>query len=122
MIPFGNKPVTLFHRQRGPDPDSRTVETWQRFHLTGCSWRQTAARLSGDSGSVHAYETVCRIPAEQQCPDVGDMLVPGHVQDMPATASEVSALTRRYPGAVRITAVGHYAQPGFPIPHWAARG
>lgn len=68
MIPFGNKTVTLYHRENGK---------YTAYALGGCSWTQKRVRTISDGAIVASLETVCRIPNDQQKPAVGDLLVLG---------------------------------------------
>lgn len=120
MIPLGHAGVTLYHRREMTDAAGRTTLTWRRILLDGCSWRH-AARYS----LSNAHEVVCRIPAGQTRPVIGDVMVLGHVQDEPASAAQLAEMLEKYreiPGAFRVAAINDNVQPAFPLPHYAARG
>ena len=120
MIPLGREAVTLFHRVETIDEAGRTKLSWRRIWLDGCFWRH-AARYS----LSNAREVVCRVPAEQQRPGIGDVMVLGHVNDAPQSALELCAVLDRYRqngGAFRVKAVNDNVRRGFPLAHYAARG
>lgn len=120
MIPLGREAVTLYHRRTEADAQGRTILAWQRISLDGCSWRH-AARYS----LSNAHEVVCRIPAGQTRPVIGDVLVLGSVTDEIASAVELAELLEKYreiPGAFRVSAINDNVREGFPLLHYAARG
>lgn len=120
MIPFGQESVTLYHREETVDAYGRTILTWRRILLDGCSWRH-AARYS----LSNADEVVCRVPAAQTRPSVGDGMVLGSVTDEIGSAVALAELleTYRQKGrAFRVTAVNDNVRRGFPLAHYAARG
>ena len=120
MIPLGQEKVTLYHRVTGTDADGRSTLTWRRILLDGCSWRH-AARYS----LSNAHEVVCRIPAGQTRPVIGDVLVLGAISRPIRTAAELACLVeemREKPGAFRVAAINDNDRAGFPLPHYAARG
>lgn len=120
MIPLAGERVTLYHRTEQLREDGRTEWTWQRIVLDGCFWRH-AARYS----LSNAHEVVCRIPAEQTRPVIGDVLVLGETEDEPVSAVELSAVLEKYreqPGAFRVKAINDNHHRGFPMAHYAARG
>lgn len=116
MIPFGDKTVTLLHRQG---------DGYRRYVLTGCSWRMASASLMDGNTKRKTIETTCRIPEGQIKPAVGDVLALG---DVNAEAKDEIELVRllealRVGGkaAFRVRRVKDNAQ-GAPIPHYAAIG
>lgn len=120
MIPLARETVTLYHRVETEGADGRTHLTWRRILLEGCFWRH-AARYS----LSNAHEVVCRIPADQTRPVIGDVLVLGNAPDEPESAVELSAVLEKYremPGAFRVTAINDNHHRGFPMAHYAARG
>ena len=120
MIPLGLAAVTLYHRVETMDAHGRTTLTWQRILLDGCSWRH-AARYS----LSNAHEVVCRIPAGQTRPVIGDGMILGQVEDEVTSAATLAELLEKYretPGAFRVAAINDNVQPGFPLPHYAVRG
>lgn len=119
MIPLGREAVTLYRRV-AQQSGGRTRISWQRISLDGCSWRH-AARYS----LSNAHEVVCRIPADQTRPAIGDVLVLGHVEDEIGTAVQLCEMLEKYrevPGAFRVQAINDNHRAGFPLPHYAARG
>ena len=124
MIPFGNQAVTLYHHEDISSANGREHTVWTRHALTGCSWRRTARRAIENNTSVRIEETTCRIPAGSVAPVAGDVLIPGAVPDEPENAVEVTKLLERFraSGAFRISSVSDNARPGWPMPHYAARG
>ena len=120
MIPLGREAVTLYHRVETTDEAGRTSFSWRRIWLDGCFWRH-AARYS----LSNAHEVVCRIPAEQQRPGIGDVMVLGRVKDLPQSALELCEVLEKYrkgDGAFRVAAVNENMRRGFPLAHYAARG
>ena len=120
MIPLGQEAVTLYHRVQTTDEHGRTKLKWQRMWLDGCSWRH-AARYS----LSNAHEVVCRVPAEQTRPAIGDGMVLGRIDDEVSDAVALAALleTHRAQGrAFRVIAVNDNMRSGFPLAHYAARG
>lgn len=120
MIPFGREAVTLYHREEQTDAAGRTHQTWRRILLDGCSWKH-AAKYS----LSNAREVVCRIPAGQMRPDIGDAMVLGHVSDEADSALALFAIMEKYrehPGAFRVAAINDNMRTGFPLPHYAVRG
>lgn len=120
MIPFGRERVTLFHRVETTGADGRSLLTWQRMWLDGCSWRH-AARYS----LSNADEVVCRVPVGQMRPSVGDGMVLGSVNDEVESAVALAELLEEYRlqgRAFRVAAVNDNMRSGFPLAHYAARG
>ena len=120
MIPFGQESVTLYHREETADAQGRTTLTWRRILLDGCSWRH-AARYS----LSNADEVVCRVPAGQMRPSVGDGMILGSVDDEVGSAvalAELLAAHRQQGRAFRVAAVNDNVRKGFPLAHYAARG
>lgn len=121
MIPFGNESVTLYHRTRS-EVNGRSKETWKRYVLPGCSVIRSAKASPMENNVQHSEEVVCRIPAKYQAPDVGDVIVPGIVSASVSSSRDASALIDTYAGAFRVSAVKYNNRPGFPMPHYAAKG
>lgn len=123
MIPFGTHTATLYHRQRTGE-GRNAHEVWTRHLLKGCSWRERATSYAATATSevVRTAETVCRIPAGQQQPFTGDILVKGSCAEEIATASDAARLIDRYGhiGAFRVTDVSD--NTGAHLAHYAARG
>lgn len=119
MIPLGRETVTLYHRVE-TEENGRKRLSWQRILLEGCFWRH-AARYS----LANSREVVCRIPAEQMRPVIGDVLVLGEVTDAVGSAVDLCDVLERYhemPGAFRVMAINDNHHRGFPLAHYAARG
>ena len=116
MIPFGNETVTILHRSGAG---------YARHVLHGCSWRSAKVRSMTGMAAEKSEDTVCRIPADQIVPEVGDVLILGDVDA--AAASEVE-LVRMLDGlrrdglrAIRVTQVRDNSR-GAPLPHYAVTG
>lgn len=116
MIPFGNSTVTLLHK---------SANGYRRYTLTGCSWRMTESRSMIDKTRETSMQTTCRIPADQQAPLPGDLLILGKTN---ASADSEIDLVRlldalRLAGkpAFRIQSVKDN-RLNAPMPHWAAMG
>ena len=116
MIPFGNETVTILHRSGAG---------YARHVLTGCSWRSSKVRSMTGTAAEKSEDTVCRIPAGQTMPDVGDVLILGDVDA--AAGSEIElvrlldSLRRDGVRAIRVTQVRDNSR-GAPLPHYAATG
>lgn len=116
MIPFGRESVTILHRA-----DAGYV----RGVLTNCSWRSTKVRSMIGTAAEKSEETVCRIPADQILPEVGDVLILGEVD---AAADSEIELVRLLDGmrrdgvrAIRVTQVRDNSRCA-PMPHYAVTG
>lgn len=116
MIPFGLESVTILHRSESG---------YARSVLTGCSWRSAKLRSMIGMAAEKSEETVCRIPADQIIPDVGDVLILGDVDA--AAGSEIELvrlmdeLRRDGVRAIRVTQVRDNSR-GVPLPHFAVTG
>lgn len=126
MIPFGNQSVILLARTRTVGKDGRSRDEWTQHTLTGCSWR--AFRIQNvDTNAVRTVsETICRIPVGQRRPEVGDVLILGArgTSKEALTAHRVNELLENNRGtdAFRVESVRDNAMPGFPAPHYVAKG
>ena len=116
MIPFGRETVTVLHRFGGG---------YAPYLLRGCSWRSTRTRSVYGTTADKSNDTVCRIPAGQTMPDVGDVLILG-AHNLRAD-SEI-ALVRLLDGlrsdgvrAIRVTQVRDNSRCA-PMPHYAVTG
>lgn len=116
MIPFGRETVTVLHRSGGG---------YAPYTLRGCSWRSANVRSANGTAVEKSEDTVCRIPAGQTMPDVGDVLILG-AYDLRAD-SEIE-LVRLMDGmrrdgvhAIRVTQVRDNSR-GAPLPHYAVTG
>lgn len=141
MIPFADKTITLYNRREGKDTNGRTVVTWQRTVLTGCSWTRRTFRTL-DNGTVRVGETlVCKIPESTTYlpPDkwaalgdpagyftlwVGDVIVCGDVPDeIGPTLTEVE-LRKRYArrGTMVVTSAKDRCMSGASLRYYVAEG
>ena len=116
MIPFGRETVTVLHRFGGG---------YAPYIRRGCSWRSTRTRSVYGTTADKSNDTVCRIPAGQTMPDVGDVLILG-AHNLRAD-SEI-ALVRLLDGlrsdgvrAIRVTQVRDNSRCA-PMPHYAVTG
>lgn len=116
MIPFGIETVTVLHRFGGG---------YVPYILRGCSWRSTKARSVYGTTVDKSDDTVCRIPAGQTMPEVGDVLILGAYN---LRADSEIALVRlldslRGDGvhAIRVTQVRNNSRCA-PMPHYAVTG
>ena len=116
MIPFGRETVTVLHRFGG---------VYAPYILRGCSWRNTITRSVYGTTADKSDDTVCRIPAGQTVPDVGDVLILGAYN---LRAESEIALVRLLDGlrsdgvrAIRVTQVRDNSRCA-PMPHYAVTG
>lgn len=122
-IPFGNETVTLIRRLENII-DGKTHVYYERQVLHSCSWRRSTMRSIGDAETVYSAEIICRIPAGQCVPGMGDCLFLGDLQlDITSSRELAQALEAHSRGkAFRIASVVDNARSGLPLPHYAARG
>lgn len=141
MIPFASETVTLYNRREAKDPNGRTIVSWQRTVLTGCSWTRRTVRAL-DNGNVKIGETlVCKIP---ESPDylpphewdklgdptgkftlsVGDIIVRGIAPDEIGPALTETALRTKYArqGNMVATSAKERCSPGTNLRHYAVEG
>lgn len=115
MIPFGNHTVTLFHKNG---------TAYDRYVLTGCSWRSTNERSLIENSTVITQRTSCRIPPNFQKPEPGDLLVLGVIDEAPegeiALLNMMERLQKDGYRAFRIQSCAD--NTGVPLPHYAATG
>lgn len=116
MIPFGREAVTVLHRSGG---------AYAPYILHGCSWHSAKARSVNGTAVDKSEDTICRIPAGQTMPDVGDVLILGAYN---LRADSEIALVRlldslRGDGvrAIRVTQVRDNSRCA-PMPHYAVTG
>ena len=116
MIPFGNHTVTLLHEEGN---------SYKRYILTGCSWRQTKVRSMDSNVLGIALETICRIPHNQKKPETGDLLILGETkiaaENEIGLVRQLDALREHGKSAFRVLTVKDNSQ-GCPLPHYAASG
>lgn len=116
MIPFGRETVTLLHRSGA---------SYARHVFTKCSWRSAKVRSTIGMATENSQETVCRIPADQIMPEVGDVLILGDVKASAASEIELvrllDGLRRDGVRAIRVTQVRDNSRCA-PMPHYAVTG
>lgn len=115
MIPFGNHTVTLFHKNG---------TAYDRYVLTGCSWRSSNERSLIENSTVITQRTSCRIPPKFTKPEPGDLLVLGVIEEDPAgEIALVQLMERLQKDGYRAFRVQSCADnTGAPLPHYAATG
>lgn len=115
MIPFGNHTVTMYHKNGA---------TYDRYVLTGCSWRSTTERSLIENSTVITQRTNCRIPSRFAKPGPGDMLVLGVIEE--EVGGEIALLQlmeRLQKDGYRAFRIQSCADnTGVPLPHYAATG
>lgn len=115
MLPFGTHTATLYHKESG---------VYNRYVLSGVSWRQKDVNGVSDNALIHTVETVCRVPEGQQKPSTGDLLVKGICTKEANSDIEISRLRdsiNKLEGrAFRVQSVKDNTDA--PIPHYAATG
>lgn len=140
MIPFMGQTVTIYNRRRHADSSGRSVETWVRRVLTGCSWVRAHERVRSDTQVGYAQSVTCRIPAgpDYLPPDqwdalsdpagrftlaAGDVIVCGSVADEVGAELSIGELVRRYErrGAIVVQSARDNSRDGV-LPHYAAKG
>lgn len=116
MIPFGCETVTVLHRFGGG---------YAPYILRGCSWRSAKARSVYGTTVDKSDDTVCRIPAGQTMPDVGDVLILGaynmRAESEIALVRLLDSLRSDGVRAIRVTQVRDNSRCA-PIPHYAVTG
>lgn len=116
MIPFGCETVTVLHRFGGG---------YAPYILRGCSWRSAKARSVYGTTVDKSDDTVCRIPAGQTMPDVGDVLILGaynlRADSEIALVRLLDSLHRDGVRAIRVTQVRDNSRCA-PMPHYAVTG
>lgn len=123
MIPFGNQTVTLIQRIEN-NVNGKTQISYKRHYISGCSWTAKTSWQQVGTEMQRGTEIICRIPADQIAPSVGDYLFLGNMRgDISSTAAVNAAISQhRNTGAMRVASVRDNTLAGFPIPHIAARG
>ena len=116
MIPFGRETVTVLHRFGGGYPP---------YVLAGCRWRSTRTRRAYGTTADKSDDTVCRIPAGQTVPDVGDVLILGaynlRAESEIALVRLLDSLRGNGVRAIRVTQVRDNSRCA-PMPHYAVTG
>jgi len=110
---FGDVTITVYNCHTSKDPNNRTVTTWHRKILTGCSWRDSLKRTLVASAVVISNEVICRVPknAAYISPAEwdkrvsvsgvftfapGDIVVKGQVSDTISDTFKISDLITKY--------------------------
>lgn len=122
-IPFGNETVTLVRRTETM-VGGKTHVTYSRVTLTGCSWRRARRWQRDGEFLVPVESVVCRIPASQTKPSVGDLLILGNVAVTVTSGMDYQRVIEQYAGqdgAFMVASVSDNTRPGMPLPHWVAR-
>ena len=116
MIPFGCETVTVLHSFGGG---------YAPYILRGCSWRSAKARSVYGTTVDKSDDTVCRIPAGQTMPDVGDVLILGaynlRAESEIALVRLLDSLRGDGVHAIRVTQVRDNSRCA-PMPHYAVTG
>lgn len=122
MIPFGNETVTLIKRVETVN-NGKTAVSYSRHIIDRCSWRTVAITNRLDTQQVRSYEIVCRMPPGI-APAPEDALFLGLIESTPESSVQLDdmILRHRSSGAFRVDRVSDNTRPGFPLPHYAARG
>lgn len=120
MIPFGNKTVTLVHRETSKDENGRSKIVYRKYTLSGCSWKVIEAATGIEGAFPQKPTAVCRIPATQQKPAVGDVLILGKHSGDIASSTDVANLLES-DDVFKIASVGDNSMNGI-MPHYACKG
>ena len=115
MIPFGNHAITLFHKNGA---------MYDRYVLTGCSWRSGKERSLIENAVVITETTICRMPPECPKPDPGDLLVLGVIDEVPeGEIALVQLMERLRTDGYRVFRIRSCSDnTGAPLAHYAATG
>jgi len=138
MIPFGTETVTLYNRRETKDANGRTLVSWVRTALSGCSWVRRTERVRDGTAVTSTEIIVCRIPESNayRAPEVwdaltnpiglftlapGDIIVHGTVTD---TITTSAALVDKYKrqGVMTVASVADNTRVLFRTRHYVARG
>lgn len=141
MIPFGTEAVTLYNRRETKDTAGRTVVTWYRTELLGCSWTRRMERVLQGTAYVQTEIIVCRIPEsdDYRKPEEwdaltattglftlapGDIIVHGIVTDTIGASLTASALVDKYKrhGVMTVQSAADNTPVLFRTGHYVARG
>ena len=124
MMPFASDTVTLIRRTESKDAHNRTVVTYTRHTLTGCSWRRTNRIVRDGEALISSESITCRVPATQEKPKPGDLLILGDSDVTVTSGSEYQGLieaAETSDGAFVVASVADNTRSGAPLPHYAAR-
>ena len=138
MIPFGTETVTLYNRRETKDANGRTLVSWVRTALTGCSWVRRMERVRDSTTVTMAEMIVCRIPESDayRAPEAwdalaattglftlapGNIIVHGTVTD---TITTSAALVDKYKrqGVMTVQSVADNTRVLLRTGHYVARG
>lgn len=122
-IPFGTDTVTLIRRTE-ETADGKKHAVYRKLALRGCSWRRTSESRMNGNGLIPSETVTCRIPADQEKPRAGDLLILGEYSGQVTSAAEYKEIIDRLKpegGAFMVEAVSDNTRPGSPMPHWKAR-
>ena len=141
MIPFGTEAVTLYNRRETKDANGRTLVSWVRTALSGCSWVRRMERVRDGTAYVQAEMIVCRIPESNayRTPEAwdaltvttglftlapGDIIVHGTVTDVIGASLTSAALVDKYKrqGVMTVASVADNTPVLFRTGHYVARG
>lgn len=123
MIPFGGETVTLIRRTEAT-VNGRTQASYQSYTLSECSWRRSN-EMRMDGNGVKGDRTVtCRVPADQEAPRPGDLLILGRYAGTVSSAADYKRIvdaTKADGSAFVVEEVTDNTRGGSPMPHWKAR-
>ena len=120
MIPFGNKTVTLIHRNISKGADGKSVVSYTVSRLQGCSWKFTKSAKHDDGAFIDHPSMICRIPVGQKVPDVGDILMLG-VYNKPIADSAAFTAVLENENAMKVESIGDNSLNGV-LPHYVCKG
>lgn len=123
MIPFGKDTVTLIRRTE-ETADGKKHAVYRKLTLRGCSWRRTSELRMALNGVGPNEIITCRVPADQERPRAGDMLILGTYAGAVTNAGEFKAIIDSLKpdgGAFIVEAVSDNTRSGAPMPHWKAQ-
>ncbi len=120
MIPFGNKTVTLVHRETSKDANGRSIITYVKYTLSGCSWKAVKAAAGTEGAFPQKPTVICRIPATQQKPEVGDVLILGKYSENISSSTDAAKILES-DNAVKVASVGDNSLNGV-LSHYACKG
>lgn len=141
MIPFGDEAITLYNRRETKDTAGRTVVTWYRTELSGCSWARRMERVLRDTAYVSTEIIVCRIPESNayRAPKdwdaltsptgyftlaPGDIIVRGIVTDTIGSTLTSAALVDKHKrgGVMTVASATDNTRPECLTRHYLAKG
>lgn len=123
MIPFGKDTVTLIRRIEETVNGKKRAE-YRKLTLRNCSWHRTSELRMALNGVSPNELITCRVPADQERPRAGDMLILGSYTGTVTSAGEFKEIIDRLKpdgGAFIVEAVSDNTRGGAPLPHWKAQ-